>query len=294
MFNAYFDRYVDPARARPQIWRLLVGSILIALIYLAWLAFLFGVIWLSVGRAAMADWSARVAYPTTPTATLLLLASFIGMALAPMAAARWVHKRSVTSLFGPSVRVVREFGIAAATVLIVYAVLLTIWSLQFDAIPNLSLGMWLSFLPLALCGVLIQTLAEELIFRGYLMQQLAARFRSPLIWMLLPCLIFGSLHYSPGTAGGNTWIVVASTTAFGLIAADLTRITGSIGSAWGYHFANNMVALLILSTDGTITGLALYLTPYSIDDMELVPLLSLGDMATMVVLWLILRRVLRR
>jgi len=28
--------------------------------------------------------------------------------------------------------------------------------------------------------------------------------------------------------------------------------------------------------------------------MELVPLLSLGDMATMVVLWLILRRVLRR
>ncbi|MGB5557016.1 MAG: CPBP family intramembrane glutamic endopeptidase [Paracoccaceae bacterium] len=294
MFNAFFDRYVEPARARSQLWRLIVGSIVITVVYLAWLAVLFGVIWLAVGRDGMVGWSERIATASTPTATLLLMASFIGMALAPMAAVRWVHKRSVASLFGPSVRLVRDFTIAAGTVLAVYAVLLLVWSFWFDAKPNLPFGLWLTFLPLALCGLLIQTLAEELVFRAYLMQQLAARFRSPLIWMLLPAAVFGIFHYNPGAAGGNVWIVIGAAAAFGLVAADLTRITGCIGAAWGYHFANNFVAILILSTEGTIPGMALYLTPYAIDDTQLVPLLSLGDLAVMVLVWLILRRVVRR
>ncbi len=53
---------------------------------------------------------------------------------------------------------------------------------------------------------LIQTGAEELVFRGYLQQQLAARFASPLIWMVLPALIFGAVHYDPATAGPNVWL----------------------------------------------------------------------------------------
>lgn len=294
MFNPFFDRYVEPARARSQLWRLVIGSLLIAFIYLAGLAVLFGLLWLLVGKNGMADWAGQVEQASTPTATLLLMASFIGMALGPMAAASWVHKRGVATLFGPAVRVMRDFTIAAGTVLAIYAAFLFVWSFWFDAKPNLSVGLWLSFLPLALCGLLIQTMAEELVFRGYLMQQLAARFRSPLIWMLLPSALFGALHYSPGTAGANVWIVVATATAFGLVAADLTRVTGSIGAGWGYHFANNAVAMLFLATDGSIPGLALFLTPYSIDDAELVPLLSLGDLATMILIWVILRRVLPR
>lgn len=294
MFNPFFDRYVEPARARPQIWRLIVGTILMTVVYLVGLAALFGLIWLAVGRQDMLDWARRIADASTPTATLLLLASFIGMALAPMAAVRWIHKRPVATLFGPSARVLRDFATAAATVLILYALLLAVWSIRFDAKPNLEPMLWLSFLPLALCGLLVQTLAEELVFRAYLMQQLAARFRSPLIWMLLPSLLFGVVHYDPTTAGSNAWIVVAAAAAFGLVAADLARVTGNIGAGWGYHFANNLVAVLILSTDGTIPGLALYLTPYSIDDTELVPLLSVGDLGVMVLVWLILRRILRR
>lgn len=294
MFNPFFDRYVEPARARPQIWRLIVGAILMTVIYVVGLAALFGLIWLAVGRDDMLDWARRIAEASTPTATLLLLASFIGMALAPMAAVRWIHKRPVATLFGPSARVLRDFATAAATVLILYALLLAVWSIRFDAKPNLEPMLWLSFLPLALCGLLVQTLAEELVFRAYLMQQLAARFRSPLIWMLLPSLLFGVVHYDPTTAGSNAWIVVVAAAAFGLVAADLTQVTGNIGAGWGYHFANNLVAVLILSTEGTIPGMALYLTPYSIDDTELVPLLSVGDLGVMVLVWLILRRILRR
>ncbi len=294
MFNLVFDRYVEPARARAQLWRLVLGSILIAGVYLVGLAVLFGLIWLVVGNDGLRDWAERVVDASSPTGVLLLMASFIGMALAPMVAVRWVHKRPVATLFGSALRVLRHFAIACGTVLSIYAMLLLAWSLQFDATPNVPLTMWLSYLPLALCGLLVQTLAEELVFRAYLMQQLAARFRSPLIWLVVPCVAFGIVHYDPAVAGGNAWLVVGVAAAFGLVAADLTRLTGSIGAGWGFHFANNLVAILILSTEGTIPGLALYLTPYSIGDTELVPLLTLGDLAAMVVVWLLLRRLLQR
>jgi uncharacterized protein len=49
---------------------------------------------------------------------------------------------------------------------------------------------------------------------------------------------------------------VGAAATFGLIAADLTARTGSIGAAWGFHFANNTMAITILATDGTITGLS--------------------------------------
>ena len=76
---------------------------------------------------------------------------------------------------------------------------------------------------------------------------------------------------------------------FGLCAADLTARTGSIGAAWGFHFANNVVAILVVSLSGTLSGLALYITPFAASDTEtLVPLL-LRDMATTVAIWAAIR-----
>lgn len=293
MFTPFFDRFVDPARKRPQIWRLIVGIILIAAIYLAGVTALFGIIRLIVGPELIMSWTDRVIAAETPTATLLLMTSFAGMALGPVLAVRLMHNRGAGSLFGPSARVLRDFVKAALTVLAFYMVMLIIWSNWFDARPNLDPFLWLSFLPLAIIGLLLQTGAEELLFRGYLTQQLAARFRSPLVWFLLPALAFAALHYDPTSAGGNVWLIVSSAFAFGLVATDLTRITGTLGAAWGFHFANNVAAVLIIATDGALPGLALFITPYGIDDTTLLPLLSIGDLALIVIVWLVLRRILR-
>jgi len=169
-----------------------------------------------------------------------------------------------------------------------------IWSLNFDAAMNLDLSLWLSFLPLAVCGLLIQTGAEELAFRGYLQQQLAARFRTPIAWLILPSVVFGLVHLDPSRFGANAWLMVVAATMFGLVAADLTARTGSIGAAWGFHFANNCIAVLFLATEDTITGLSLYLTPYSASDSDLPVSLMLADVALLVVAWLACRRLLRR
>jgi membrane protease YdiL (CAAX protease family) len=72
----------------------------------------------------------------------------------------------------------------------------------------------MSFLPLALVGVLIQTGAEEVLFRGYMQQQLAARFSSPILWMVLPSAIFAALHYQPEIMGDNTWLMMGAVFVF--------------------------------------------------------------------------------
>lgn len=294
MLTAQFERFVQPARSHAQIWRLVIGVLVIAIVYFVSVAFVFATIWAFSGVSGIRFWAAKVVEASTPTGTMLLLSSFAGLALAPMVAVRLLHRRRAATLFGPRAVLIRDFALTAGTVMLIYAAFTIGWLFLYDPVPNLDMSIWLTFLPIALLGILVQTGAEELVFRGYLQQQLAARFRSPIVWMLLPSVAFGLVHYDPATAGGNVWYVVGSATAFGILAADLVRTTGSIGAAWGFHFANNVLAVLIIAVDGTLPGLALYLTPYSADDTTQLQALILVDFSALIIAWVVLRRVLRR
>ncbi len=284
-----FTAFVAPARRRPEIWRLLLGLVVIALVMTLWVALSTGALVFALGLDRAMTVMARLANPVTPATTFLLLSTFIGMLLAPMAAVRLLHRRSVASLFGPGRIVLRHFVAALGIAMAIYGVTLGVWSTGFDALSNVPPGLWLALLPLSLLAVAIQTGAEELLFRGYLMQQLAARFATPLIYMLVPSLLFGLLHYDPITMGSNSWAVVGSTAFFGLIAADLTNATGSIGAAWGLHLANNIVAILLVATQGTITGLALFVTPYAASEVTITGPLLMADLALVIVVWAALR-----
>lgn len=288
-----FQAFIAPAREKPAWWRLLLGVVLIAVVVVLWGMLLVGGVYLWGGTEAVRSALTAMVRSETPSGTILLLVTFIGMAAAPVIAARLLHKRGLSTLIGPRGRAARHFGWAVALVAVVYAVSLALTGLGAPPEANLSPGTWAKLLPLALVLVLIQTGAEELIFRGYLLQQLAARVRSRIVWLVLPALVFGALHYDPTTAGDNALLIAGSAAAFGLVAADLTARTGSLGAAWGLHFANNVAALLIVATQGTITGLALYVTPYAADDVELTGTLIAADTVVLLVIWAVLRWRLR-
>jgi membrane protease YdiL (CAAX protease family) len=290
-----FTRFVAPARGHPQLWRLVLGAALIALCTLLGTAAIFGAGWFAMGTGEDgALWADRMVSAETPLGTLLLLFSFAGMAAGAMLAARWVHKRPARTLFGPAVRVLRDFVGAWAVVGALMALSLALWSVSYDAVPGVAPLTWAALLPATLLGLAIQTGAEELVFRGYLQQQLAARFRSPLVWALLPSLLFGAIHYNPALPVEGALILMGAAALFGLAAADLTARTGSIGAAWGFHFANNLLAIAILSTEGTITGLALFRTPYAVDESASLDLLILADLGFLVLAWWLVRRVVSR
>lgn len=282
-----FERFITPARAYPQLWRLVLGLVLIAGVYFSWMALIGGLIWLLRGLDALEGGLMRLADGGDPLSLLVLLCTFAGMGLGAWLAARLLHRRGLGSLIGRPSAVLRDFVLG----LIVMALIgggLALVLLPFlpGLEPAIPLRLWLMFLPLALAGILLQTGAEELVFRGYLQQQLAARFASPLIWMGLPALLFGLAHHAPEAMGAMTWAVVAATGLFGLIAADLTARTGNLGLAWGVHFANNCVAILLISVMGGLDGLALFTMTEGAASEGLLQGLILIDMVMLVLVWL--------
>lgn len=295
MFAPAFERFVAPARGRPQIWRLVVGLALAAVIYALTSA---GIVAAAVALLPLSPEAGALPGGALsgdrPVSLLILLSTFVGMALGPMVAARLLHGRAPGSLFGRAPVVLRDFGYAAGIAGAVLAVSVLVWSLFNEAVPGLPLETWIAFLPLTLLAIALQTGGEELLFRGYLQQQLAARFQSPIVWAVLPAVTFGFLHFDAISAGDSVWLVVGTASLFGLMAADLTARTGSIGAAWGFHFANNTLALAVIATEGTLTGLALFRTPYDVSEVAALRATLPLDLAVMVVIWFLIRRVLGR
>lgn len=294
MYAPAFERFIRPARRHPELWRLVVGMLTGIAVFLAGTAVVLAIAW-SLGDRSLPPlvWAGLVVEAKTPGHTLVLLASFLPLALAAFVAAA-CHGRRPATLFGPRVRTLRDFGTAALVTLAVLSVSGLVFGAGFTPIQNLSFETWLTVLPFALLGLAVQTGAEELVFRGYLQQQLAARFTSPLVWMLVPTALFAAAHFDTTTLGANAWIALVAAGIFGLVAADLTAVTGSIGAAWGVHFANNTLAVTVLATDGTITGLALYRTPYLASDPELASWPVLVDFALVGLAWFVVRRLTAR
>ena len=87
------EALVAPAREKPALWRLFIGLILVVAIYVAGIAALFGLLVAINGWDGAQMWLVRMAEAESPTATLLVLATFIGMGIGPLLAARLLHAR---------------------------------------------------------------------------------------------------------------------------------------------------------------------------------------------------------
>jgi len=117
------------------------------------------------------------------------------------------------------------------------------------------------------------------------MQSLAARFASRWIWLLLPALLFGALHWNPAELGANAPLVVLSTTVIGLVLADVTAKTGNLSAAIGLHFANNVTSLLVVSLPGPLAGLSLWVTAADPADPASAGPLLLADLLITLLAW---------
>jgi membrane protease YdiL (CAAX protease family) len=286
------EALVTPGRAKPQIWRLVLGLAVIALVShgLNLLTFLV------LLRVTSFEWVLRLEQGSTPLALLILLASFGYLTLGVGVAARLLQNRSLGSLFGAPGRMLQQFMLCTLAGVALFAVLFSLPPYDFGAplVANLNWSLWFTLLPLSLVALLVQVSAEELVFRGYLQQALAARFQNPLIWLGLPSVFFGLAHYMPQVAGENALLICFWAMGFGLLMADLTARAGTLGPAIAVHFVNNIVALLILGSPSSLHGLALYLWPYEMSDVAAMRPWLLVDCATMLVLWLAARLAIRR
>ena len=280
---------VAPARRYPQLWRLVVGLFLAAVIAII-LSRTVQTILVSVFPGLARQPEAFVT-GNAPAALLILLSSFGFVSVGVLVAAKVMQHRSPLGVIGPIPLAIRQFWQVSRWLLGLGLVLFALppYDMGVPLVTNLEPMLWLSLLPFSLLAVLLQTSAEEILFRGYVQQALAARFRSKLVWMGVPALLFALGHYLPGEAGDNAVLIAIWSGVFGLVTADLTARAGTLGPAIAVHLFNNITALLIVSLPDNLSGLSLYTTPFSMADTGTLRAWLVVDFAVMATSWLAAR-----
>ena len=277
-------RFVEPAMERCEIWRLILG---VAVFIAAWLAIV-----VALGVIGILVMSEEVVYEAigavmtgdSPYAILYILALFAPFWPAIWLTVRFVHNRKFVTLIGPDGFRIGDFtrGIACIGLFAALALLLS-FATATPLNQNMEFGHWLSVLPIALVLLFLQTGAEELFFRGYLQQQIAAR-AGTVMAILFPSVLFGLGHIN-GAFGANMMLVVVLLTISGLIAADVTRRTGNLSFAMGLHFANNVLAILLIGYEEDIRPLSLWIDPTPLTDETAIRVSLLVSGAMMLVVY---------
>ncbi len=285
----------EPARPTSELWRLALGLVLVAACYLALGYSYFAMLTEVVTPAEWPAFAREIDLGSSARGMLAILASFGLIILSLVLVLMQVHHRNVSTLFGHGWHFSMQ-GLRVGTALTGLAAILWLMPEPDLLTPfhNIDYLRWLALLPLSLPLLMIQVSAEELLFRGYIQSQLAARFQNPLIWLFVPSLVFGALHYDTQTAGANAWALALSATLFGLAAADLTARAGTLAPAIALHFFINFTSLIYVAPGNLNYGLALYTYPFELSDTSLRAVWLPYDLMILLVAWLAARLSLRR
>ena len=263
-YKAY-NNLIARARDKSEPWRVacvIVGFMVAAFVGMFVYVVLFSV-WMGENWVGQAQ-----SYGSQPAQVVFLLLGFGVYWLALLPIIGVLQGRGLFDLTGPRNECTLQFLYAlrgAFPVIVLFAMLFLVFE---DVNRNLEFATWVYLLPVSLTLILLQTGAEELVFRGYLQSQIAAWGAPRWVWMLLPSVLFGLGHYNTDIFGDAAiWIVIWAT-IFGLLAADLTARAGTLGPAIAFHFINNCFAFLILGFPDYMGGLALYVTDAAARDLQ--------------------------
>lgn len=163
-----------------------------------------------------------------------------GLILAAFAVAVvWIHRKPSLDLLGRWSW--RDYGLGAAVwvgALVVlsgvdYLIAPADFSFNGSA-RTLSLLVW------AGAGLLVQTFAEEYIFRGYATQGLLLAIKNPYATAAVSGLVFGAIHIPNGLPQA------AAATALGAALALIAIRRGGIAFGAGLHYVNNLFGAVVV------------------------------------------------
>jgi uncharacterized protein len=282
--------YLDLARqGRNNWWRVVLAVLLILFMWqiigaipsalvLVW-GMLNGTLGpnLSLGSLAGLD--------TTVNFVMLMLASIFFLC-GIFLAMRFLHKRSLRSLVTPARsvdwgRVFQGSGIWFLLVAFVSASEALLFPGRY--VWNLDLPRFIPFVFLALVFIPIQTSAEELFFRGYVLQIAGLRLRN--IWGLctLSGVLFGLPHMLNPEASVNYPLLGLYYFAFGFCMAYISLRDGRLELALGAHAANNFFSVIFANYAVTVLPSPSLFTVNVLDPLFSVPAALVG---MLVFIWL--------
>ncbi|KAF0108905.1 MAG: abortive infection protein [Anaerolineaceae bacterium] len=208
-------------------------------------------------------------------------------------AVRFIHQRPLRTLVTPARsidwgRLFQAFGVwfwlAALTAL------LEAFLYPGRYVLTLDLPRYLPFIFLALALVPIQTSAEELFFRGYILQGFGLRIRNLWVLSAISGLFFGLPHLLNPEASANYFLMGLFYFAMGAVMAYITLREGRLELALGMHAANNLFSALFANYTGSVMPTPALFTVTELDVVYSV----LSALAAMVIFVLIFTVLWRR
>lgn len=291
MVKINFD-FSDHLTSHNQIWRIVLGLLSIFVIYGTTIStFFYGLEYLGFNAKLVVQGS-------SPENLALLLLSFFPIWVGLAIVNKVIHKRPLQALYGSSYSINwRHFKTGAIfliTILAIGEILLQIYfavtgTPSYSANMIMNLRIWVLWLLPMSAALLIQIGAEELVFRGYLLQTIRARGGNIFWAAVVPSFLFGLGHFDPETYGINAYFYVLHTTVLGIILCLVTLRLGNLGAALGIHFANNALSCFVLGVSGELNGMALF--DWQIDQKS--PLITLS-MIVYVVLMVVIYNIWTR
>jgi uncharacterized protein len=202
------------------------------------------------GDQLIGDYFARAfafEQPLGMLAVNLGLATLIPISWALMALIHQMRPRWLSSV-QPRIRWRYLFACLAIAAIVLNGVMLLSTTVGKDLSLQPQQGL-LGFLVVILLTSPIQAAAEEIFFRGYLLQALGSLVAQPWFGVIVSSLVFALLH------GTQNLPLFADRLAFGLLAALLVWRTGGLEAAIAAHVINNVFAYLVAGLTTSVATL---------------------------------------
>jgi len=168
----------------------------------------------------------------------------------------------------------RRFGVGAAVTAVVVMAMTGLQALLLPGSFEAPLP-WTRFLPMLAVGVLVaplQSLFEELLFRGYLLQVLSGKHDRVRLAVALSAALFALLHLANPDVQVGGWLYgLTYYGGFGLTLALLTVREQGIELAWGIHAMNNLLSFCFIGESEEVSA---YQLPVLFRSTHFVPWLS--------------------
>lgn len=185
--------------------------------------------------------------PLGMLAVNLGLAALIPIAWALMALVHHMLPRWLSSV-QPRIRWRYLFACLAIAAVVLNGVMLLSTTVDKGLSYHPQKGLW-GFLVVILLTSPIQAAAEEIFFRGYLLQALGSLVARPWFGVIASSLVFALLH------GTQNLPLFIDRLAFGLLAGLLVWRTGGLEAGIAAHVINNVFAYLVAGLTTSIAAL---------------------------------------
>lgn len=218
-----------------------------------------------------------IGYFPFPVSFSLIMVGFVLLLMFLWFGVKFFHRRPFSSLWSDEGRFRgKEFlaGVGISLVIFISSDVIAYFLSPQDHQWVFEPAKYFAFLPLALIFIPVQTLAEELFFRGYIYQGVGLATKNAWLAWLISGVLFGLFHFGNVEMDMGFWKLGIVYIGSGLMIGLSVLLSKGIEFGWGFHLVNNLYLSIITNfPGGSLDGPTLFRIPKPTADRILIEFL---------------------